>query len=442
VKVPMDLSDPVQSFSGRQHNLRDYLALGFIPDPAAAVDYVLSLTGSVPTQIQSDFPHLLSRIIESKVERHTENVVIPLTAGYDSRAILGASLEVFANEAITCVTFGTATGPDRHAASVLCKKLGVRHLSVDPGLFSWDFDELVDLAKKRHASTGGLPPVDGLLMFERLAVAIPRDAPVLSGYLGDALSVMCPYFLRHGVQPLLSGLNGLSDTSLALKDRLWSDPAGAADLFLQRHRFLLGGNEDTRLRTTFSDFIREHGGLLSRFAGMTGYDLLELAFRQPQRTRDVVTAAFKRCITPFEDPRWVGYWLSRPIAERLSDRAYVDGLQAAFPKIFPEPRRPSRSGSLFRRAVPQRLRAALRQRFAPAPFADFLNRGDPRHNESKRVFLQHCAQRFDARRIDGAASARDALARLLKSPNWKDRDIAIFAASFEVHVAAGSLPSE
>ena len=195
----------------------------------------------------------------------SDEVAIPLTAGNDSRGLLGAALELFPPHRIHCFTFGPENFEDVIGARAACRSVGVDHFVLDP--------DTIELEHARHPARDGtkaeprfgLALIDGLVGIGGLAAAIPEGLPILSGFLGDAVSG------RH-----LAGDGSDNDHKLAMRR------------FYRQNPVLLSEYP----HSLFQDFLAEHEQLKSDWPGLTSYDLLDLGFRQRLRIRSVTTAAF------------------------------------------------------------------------------------------------------------------------------------------------------
>ena len=286
--------------------IRRYLSLGFVPDAGIATEYVHSLLGA-PDQRDGDPGDLLVEIVED-LTSGSGDVAIPLSAGFDSRGLLGAALRIFPKKRIHCFTFGPEQFDQVLGARAACRRAGVEHHVVDPIRIEWDMAAIQREAQRRLRAGLGVAPIDGLAIFTGLAAAIPRDMAVLSGFLGD----------------IVTG-------KLVFGDRADNDPELALSRFYQHNAVLLNERPDG----LFLDFLRSQQQLKAHWPGLTTYDLLNIGFRQRLRIRSVTTAAFAKAIRPYEDPRWIAYWFSKPLAKRVDQRSYVNTLQRHFPAQFP-----------------------------------------------------------------------------------------------------------
>jgi hypothetical protein len=392
-----------------------YLTVGFVPSAARAAAYLDGLL-SERAPMSGDAPQVLGWILHDRVyaEGHRD-VVIPLTGGMDSRGLLGAALDVFEARAISCVTVGTASFPDCIVAAETCRRVGVRHERLETSTLRWDLDELVALARRRFERTDSCVTLETLVAFGAIGAHVGSQRPILSGYLGDALSG------KH--LPVEHG-------------RLSSRPVETS--FLAVNRSILDGRRSPELSGLFRDFAAANLDRLRGWPGATSYDLLDLGFRQSHYIR-ANSAAFPVCVRPYEDGRWVRHWLSRPLVDRLEQRAYLDELYRAFPSVFGARRGPA-SGPLrvVRRLVPGPLRRWIRHRQPGSALSVAANRGDPRTNATMAAAIEALLGAFDRRRLL-PFSTQAALHRTIRRFDHRQFAIVQWAASAEVHLRAGTL---
>ena len=219
-------------------------------------------------------------------------------------------------------------------------------------------------------------------------------SPVLSGYFGDAISG------KH--------LHEMSGTD---------HPDKSAFRFINNNTAARNGNRIDGLRKMFVRFVELSERWLGQFCSLTGYDLLDFAFRQAQRVRLSVTGPYSNCIRPYEDPRWVRFWLRRPLHDRLNQRLYRQALLSGFPDVFGVAKEDSGTGSMPGMSVA---------------------RGDPRINTSLRETLCRAAESFDNRDLLPIKFLPNAM-RYASSASGAASLRARIVLSAEVHLRAGLL---
>ena len=352
--------------------LRQYLSFGFVPDAALASGYVEDLFGA-PESAAGDATKLLVDIVANRTAG-ASGVAIPLSGGRDSRALLGAALEIFPAGRIHCFTFGSIGSADVEGASAVCRTAKVSHRIVDPDALEWDLDALTGEMQRRISAGAGIPPVDGMHIFGKVAALVPADMPVLSGYLGIVAVG------KHLGETVAEEAN-----------------SEVVERFLRQNRGVLDHGPDDAI---FGKHLESSEPLLEQWPGLTRFDLLDFGFRQRLRIRSSVTGSFANAVRIFEDRRWIGHWFSRPLAERTGYSDYDDRLARAFPLVFG--RQPLRSRI-------RRWRGRRRGRGA--------YRGDPRKNSSMAAALKEACQAFDRRQLDLGESAISAFERLLREPS-------------------------
>jgi hypothetical protein len=365
--------------------IRHYLSLGFLPDAEVAADYVHGLLAAPPCNAPSP-ADLLIEIVHDLTEGSDE-LAIPLTAGNDSRGLLGAALALFPAHKVHCFTFGPENFEDVRGARAACRAVGVDHVVVDPNRIEWSMPAIQREMERRLRAGLGLAPIDGLAVFGGLASAIPEGLPVLSGFLGDAVSG------RH-----LAG------------DSSDNDPDCAVRRFYRRNPVVF----DDYPHALFYDFLTAHEGLKADWPGLTTYDLLDLGFRQCLRIRSVTTAAFTHPIAPYEDPRWVGYWFSRPLHRRIRQRSYRRSLHSRFATLFPQRSYSHRLGNWISRQG-GRLSSAFHGSASRKPW--IAERGDPRRNGSMAAVLEEACRNFDQRGLAAPGAGVTAFEKLMREPS-------------------------
>lgn len=106
----------------------EFLRFGFVLKPTAAKDYLSETLDQAANIFQGpsvgngsdNFKQTLCGIIEElTLKQGHKQVGISLSAGLDSRALLGALLEIYEPKDIHALTYGAVSHPDRMGASRL-----------------------------------------------------------------------------------------------------------------------------------------------------------------------------------------------------------------------------------------------------------------------------------------------------------------------------------
>jgi hypothetical protein len=373
--------------------LERYLSLGIVPDAGRANRYLDRVVAG-PDPTEADPVKLLRTILRESLPG-SPDVVIPLSGGNDSRGVLGATLGILPAGSITCVTLGQADGLEWQIASEACRRTGVRHERIDPDEFVWDLDEMVELAKRAGRMGDGLPLIDSFFVFVQFAKRIGQGLPVLSGYLGDAIS----------------GKHLGSESGNA-------NPVEAARRFIFFNVFALNGVKRAGLVEWFTAFVEDNEWRRSNFRSFTQFDLLDFGFRQAHRIRAAITGPYANCFRPYEDPRWVRFWLQQPFGERLNQAFYRRFLRSEFPDVFSEGNQPGNEGRVL--------------------IGRALGRGDPRVNKTIIPTLRRAAESFDRRKL-APIPFLPTVERLTDQPTDIGYMRARCVLSAEAHVRAGHL---
>jgi hypothetical protein len=121
------------------------------------------------------------------VERLYENgsqAIVPLSGGYDSRAILAVLLEVTEAKNIQTYTFGTPNTLDYEIGRVIARTAGVKHRSYDLTQSEVTEEKLWRTAELTDGNTDLFQPVYLIDVVESLGT----DSTVWTGYTGDGVA--------------------------------------------------------------------------------------------------------------------------------------------------------------------------------------------------------------------------------------------------------------
>ena len=131
------------------------------------------------------FPSVLESAVSSYIEAYNpKHVIVPLSAGLDSRSLLGAVLRVFPD--VICRTYGEPNNQDRAGATSVCRSLGLHHDIYDPSYYEWKIDKVVAHCAETFRTGENYKGFNTCFTAE---IYRPYDECItLSGYLGDMLS--------------------------------------------------------------------------------------------------------------------------------------------------------------------------------------------------------------------------------------------------------------
>lgn len=417
--------------------IRCILRFGFPPDFDRAESYLRDLllpAAALAPQGHRPMHDVLEEVVSGIIETAgTERIVIPLSEGLDSRAILAAALRTTDKRRLICVTFGRQSHPDVVGARTVCAALGIEWRWIDVGTIDWNVSEMVlgvGSAYQRLRSYAS----QAVVRLQHVEREIGRDAFYLSGYFGDAITG------GHLANKELNGRRSVDAFLIKNATQLVSvtyDVEGLAGALLgyaERMHKALGG-----------------------VWNVTESDLLDWGFRQGMRIKGSV-CAYDRVAMPFEDPRWIRYWLDQPLSERLSQLRYKRELRARYPDVFMLERdqhlQPAQQRRL-RQPMQRKLRlflknqsihfsldtrlranmAASRGRMAPELLRDF------QVNPTARDAYVALMETFDRRGIVPEVNFSAKVATARATPTLNNVDYFAQAARVEAHLRAGTLGS-
>lgn len=318
-----------------------YLRLGFVPNEERAGNYLGDTLGSVllclekQHDIISEHPSRLLQSIIHKTYKSYPNrdLTIPLSGGLDSRALLAEALSVYDASRITCVTYGDEGSKDLCVARKSARFLGVKHKVIPLSDISWDVGFLKKEAKAHKKTNNTLPSVRALAYYTSIANASPHDNVIMSGYLGDVVT---------GGHILDAEVRGENDDSIV---RAFCN-------FNTCFRF--NEIDISSVRSIFCRFLKTNHAAYNAMTGLTKSDVLDLGFRQALRIRSNCVSGMslgKDVALPYEDSRWIAYWYSQELKDRIGKRKYKSWLVKKHSKLFSDFSFSMRARNKVRRAL-------------------------------------------------------------------------------------------
>ena len=314
--------------------------------------------------------------------RGVDQIRLGVSAGYDSRGLLGVALDVLAPENIIAVTAGQPGNHDFDTARRFTAGILPKHhlIEIQPG--SYGADKVVKkLSKESYPKTlsalaGGktIPEIDGLYK--------------VSGFLGDAIS------------------------GKRLDGKVFDDWGEAVAAFIRKNEVFRPSTKRILKSMVPDDYdpyrVLPKNPLLPREL-MSYSDQLDLCYRQHQRIRlswpptrkeelhPLELAAVKperKTINIYDDPRWQKSYLSMPIERRRHQKHYKWMLKENWPKIFRDLVSPD--DPLYARPqVPTDPKARLKYSAATASHANWehLWTHNGNFNEFSRELIHSLARR-------------------------------------------------
>lgn len=244
--------------------------------------------------------------------------ILPLSGGWDSRAILGALLERVDADRIVTVTFGVPGQLDYDLGEMVADSVGVEHRAIDLRSITLTWEAV----RKSVVKSPWTYVPDGLFnSICRNQVSGSSDT-LWSGFLGDPLAG-----------------SHLSNLSMHLNEQV--EAFSAKQRRGKTHPLCPPG-------FSFTDALP-----LPETNVKIGYDdALDLGLRQACGIAPIVLPIDKwkqwgavigkercgaRVIAPFADASWAGYWLSAPREVRKGQKLYLEMLNLKFPELFSLP---------------------------------------------------------------------------------------------------------
>lgn len=357
---------------------------------------------------------LLERIVSDFLNATTpEKVVLPLTAGYDSRAILGALIRYYPAERIHCVTVGEIRNVEVLGAAQACETLGLKHTVINPNEHLWNANQCVQRTRRVFRDHGVYGTMYGPLFDSMGTICAEDNKLFLSGFLGDAI------------------------TGAHLRSGAFDPDKGAIEAFLKMNAVY--SCDFGYQRSILKKFVErwEKRLYLRGYSGITSFDILDLGLRQALRICGVAKIRRSRVFSPFMCPDYVAFWYhSAGIKQRLGQCLYVKELHRHYPEIFGSP-------LSSRKKLAKRIVKRLKRMWGQPAMAS--ERGTLASNRTKLPFLLDHLESFAKRHVSlpwDVYQMRAALQMSSPNPSNDIMKVVIATASTEINVRAGNFLQE
>lgn len=239
-------------------------------------------------------------VIQDLYIKENKKIVVPISGGLDSRAILSALIELTPAYNINTYTFGTPGTYDYDIGNLVAKKFGTKHVAFDLNKYVYSFEELSDIARRNDYQTTLFhhPPIRDL-------DALYSDKTIWSGFFGDPSS---------GSKLILN------DDGLNLKEH-----------FIKKNLYA-----NQKITSISLDKFNEHILLPHEYLqkGISVYETIDFCNRQFKYIAPHVLIRGFNYITPFTDKRWIGFILSIDDKYRINQNLYKKMLISMFPDAF------------------------------------------------------------------------------------------------------------
>ena len=287
-----------------EKDIQFFLTYGYFPNyfPKYSPEKVekIEVDYTSYSDLQSQFFQVFDTVIKETIESIPKDklIVIPISGGLDSRAILAGSLRHVNPNRIKTYTFGVKGSYDFEIGKQVAKKAGVYHEAIELNSLRFTQEEMLEVAKKCDFQTHLFhhPPLKKL---EELI----GDNYVISGYLGD---LVFGSYADKTVQP-----QDIFDWYLKSKD--YSD--------------YLKFSPDSE----FSQFLYS----IDKHSIVPPIDQMILYERAPKLTAPhILMKGDWTYKVPLIDKRILDFMYSIPNSFRLDERLFIDTMLSYDPDLF------------------------------------------------------------------------------------------------------------
>lgn len=240
--------------------------------------------------------------LEGCIGDTNDDIVVPISGGLDSRALLAGLLELRSADKIKTYTFGTKSSYDFEIGKGISKKLGVTCNSYELSEYSFDEKSLYDTASMFDYQTTLFyhPPYD------EIKNTFNSDL-VLVGFMGDPLAG------SH-----LPEVVSVDNTQLLQR-------------FLSKNQMVRSCSLHDLEASNLNEIVKFPELILSK---ITKDEYLDFEVRQLRYVHPHVMPKQLNCKSPFIESDWFNHMLSLPTECRREQSYYNEFLINAFPAAF------------------------------------------------------------------------------------------------------------
>jgi hypothetical protein len=266
-------------------------------------------------EASSRFDALFDKLLE---ENPNEKHIIPLSGGWDSRAILGALLERLDSTQIETVTFGVPGQLDYDIGIKIAKWAGVKSHPLDLRTVDFTWDKILDSVKK---SPWTYVP-DGYFNQLGVSMAQNKHANIWSGFLGDVING--GNLPNYKLEPL-NALNAFFFKQKRNKE------------FCLYHPSYSPQNNISYPHKTYNLLLDDV--FYFGFRCKSCIASINLPTTKWNSWTGVVKTHKRELfyITPFADESWAGYWLAADREHRTNQKLFFETMNKKFPELFSLP---------------------------------------------------------------------------------------------------------
>lgn len=103
-------------------------------------------------ELSKEGGELFNQVVDALYQKEKKQVILPLTAGLDSRMILGGLLNSLPASEIITYTYGVPGSPDFEISKNIAKKFGIKHYAFDTTKYILTKERLLNFAKMSDCS--------------------------------------------------------------------------------------------------------------------------------------------------------------------------------------------------------------------------------------------------------------------------------------------------
>lgn len=243
--------------------------------------------------------NILLEIMSDKLRGvNSQEIVVPLSGGADSRLLLALLSEFYSFSSINTFTFGTKGTLDYDIANDIGSNFGTKHHSIDLSSADFNIESLIYNSNKSHNQTMLFYSTP----FHHIDELYSKEALFFSGFMGDpSAGSKLKLNLKGDVNKLFLNDNTISDINIPY-------------------------SKDTTSKLIYTKSIET----------LSEYETVDFFNRQAKYIMPHVMPS-DDYFSPFLDERWLSLCFSLPENMRINNKFYDEFCFNSFPELFSLP---------------------------------------------------------------------------------------------------------
>lgn len=258
-----------------------------------------------------EFDLLFDKLCNVRLDRKH---LVPISGGYDSRAILSALVCRVPIKNIETISFGFPGQLDYEVGALISEELGVKHHKLNLKDIKLDWPMLLETAQRSPTTF----QLDALFNHLSRTLFTDKEYTIWSGFMGDPLAGS--HIFSHSPPSFEQEFNSFVLRQKKVK-YIDSEKPDTFNYFMKLKKIFSGNNFRPEDIINFS--IRQSNCIAPIVLPLKKWESWGATVGNEINGAEV--------LAPFIDQNWAIYWLNAPIEKRIGQKLYLEMLERKFP---------------------------------------------------------------------------------------------------------------